>query len=278
MSALGPSSIAGRPSSSFCSGWAFFTPSVSRPFHKRTTPPTIRSTPTDFLATEADVNQFRTLMLVVLSSGALAGFALFAVQHFTVVPLITTAETYEAPHEEHRWQPAEGWERTTFTALTTILTAIAFAALLFGSLSLAGARVNARRGALCGLAAFACFSLAPALGLPPQPPGAAAAGIFERQIWWLGTVAATAAGLWLLFGRKRSWLLRIAGVICLGLPHLIGAPAPPGPSAVPSWLLRRFAIASLATTGMFWLLLGTIGGFVSNRMRRTAVDIGDPML
>ena len=39
-------------------------------------------------------------MLVALSSGAIAGLLLFAVQHFTVVPLIESAEGYEtAAHQ-----------------------------------------------------------------------------------------------------------------------------------------------------------------------------------
>jgi cobalt transporter subunit CbtA len=220
------------------------------------------------------VSRFRKLMFVVLSSGALAGLALFAVQHFTVIPLIETAETYEAAgqqanpamtHEDEGWQPANGWERTSFTALTTMLTGIGFAAMLFGALSLTGSQVNARRGALWGLAAFACFGLAPALGLPPQPPGAAVAGLYERQVWWVGTAIATAAGLWLLAGEGRTWPLRIAGVVCLSLPHLIGAPAAIAQNVIPAQIIRRFTIASLATTGMFWLLLGTIGGFISSR-------------
>lgn len=220
------------------------------------------------------MSRFRRLMLVVLSSGALAGLALFAVQHFTVIPLINTAETYEAAaqqanpgmtHEEEGWQPANGWERTSFTALTTMFTGIGFAAMFFGSLSLTGSSVNARRGALCGLAAFACFGLAPALGLPPLPPGAAVAGLYERQVWWIGTAIATAIGLWLLTREGRSWPVRIAGVVFLLLPHLIGAPSAIGQNAIPARLLRRFAITSLATTGMFWLLLGTIGGFFYNR-------------
>lgn len=210
------------------------------------------------------MRQFQKLMLVVLPAGALAGLGLFAVQHFTVIPLIETAQTYEtAAH--HGWQPAEGWERTSFTALATVLSGIGFAAILFGAVALTGRTVNARRGALWGLAAFACFHLAPALGLPPQPPGVAVAGVQERQLWWLGTAVATAAGLWLLAGRKRSWLLRTGGVVCLSLPHIIGAPAAAGENAVPAQLIRQFSIASVATTGIFWLLLGTIGGFIYSR-------------
>lgn len=219
------------------------------------------------------MSRFRKLMFVVFASGTLAGLALFAVQHFTVIPLIRTAETYEATqhansgatHEDEGWQPADGWERTLFTAMTTILSGIGFAAILFGSLSLAGTRVNARRGALWGLAAFACLGLAPALGLPPQPPGTAVADVPERQLWWIGTALATVGGLWLLAGAKRSWPLRIAGLVCLLLPHLIGAPATSGHHAVPAQLIRRFTIASLASIGMFWPLLGTVGGFFYSR-------------
>ena len=232
-----------------------------------------RGTLLAFPATETAVSQFRQLMFIVFASGAIAGFALFVVQHFTVGPLIETAETYEeaqhansgTTHEEEGWQPAGVWERTSYTAITTILSGIGLAAILFGSLSLAGTQVNARRGALWGLAAFACFGLAPAIGLPPQPPGTTVASVPERQLWWIGTAVATSAGLWMLAGEKRSWLLRIAGVVCLLLPHLIGAPNATGQNTVPPQLVRRFTIASLATTCVFWLLVGTIGGFLWSR-------------
>ncbi len=211
---------------------------------------------------------------MVVASGALAGLALFALQRFTVIPLIETAESYEAAehhsdagaaHEDEGWQPSNGWERTSLTALTTMLSGIGFAAMLFGSLSLTGSRVNTGRGALWGLAAFVCFGLAPALGLPPLPPGVAVAGLYPRQIWWVATVVATAVGLWLLASKGRNWLVRIGGVVCVTLPHVIGAPAATGQNAVPAELIHRFTITSLVTTGIFWLLLGTIGGFLSGR-------------
>ena len=220
-------------------------------------------------------------MLVALASGAFAGLLLFAVQHFTVVPLIESAEAYETAahqsaagdahdgagdaHDHGGSQPADGWQRTSFTALATVLSGIGFAALLFGSLALTGKTVNARRGALWGLAAFACFGLAPALGLPPRPPGVAVADLYARQLWWAGTALATAIGLWLLASQGRSWPLRISGLVCLSLPHLIGAPIATGHNAVPAQLIRQFTIASLATNAMFWILLGTIGGFIYSR-------------
>jgi cobalt transporter subunit CbtA len=222
------------------------------------------------------MDQFRKLMLVVLTSGALAGLALFAVQHFTIIPLLQVAESYEASvqqpaapisheHEEEGWEPANSWPRISLTALTTVLSSIGFAAMLFGLMAVTGKTINARRGALWGLAAFVCFSLAPALGLPPKPPGANVADLSERQLWWAGTAIATAVGLWLIAGQGRSWLTRIGGVVCLSLPHLIGAPIATGESIVPAQLIRQFAVASVATTGMFWLLVGTVGGFIYSR-------------
>jgi cobalt transporter subunit CbtA len=218
-------------------------------------------------------------MLAVFWSGVLAGLVLFAVQHFTVVPLIHAAETYEAvAHEAHRgatpedegWQPSEGWERTSFTALTTMLTGIGFSAMLFGVMALAGKTINTRLGALWGLAAFACVSLAPALGLPPQPPGVAVADLHQRQLWWTGTVIATAVGAWLIAGQRRTWHLRAFGAMCLLLPHLIGAPVATGPNGVPAELVRRFSIASVTTSGIFWLLAGTLGGLIYSRNRADA--------
>jgi len=237
-------------------------------------PLTTHATRLDFPVTERRVSRFRKLMTVVLGAGTLAGLVLFTLQHFTVVPLIQVAETYEAAayqshpeaqHEDEGWHPADGWERTSFTALTTVLTGIGFAAILFGVMALGGKTIDARRGALWGLAAFACFSLAPALGLPPQPPGVAVADLYSRQLWWVGTVIATALGVWLITGQKRTWLLRILGAVCLLLPHLVGAPAASGLSSVPAELVRRFAVASVAASGVFWLLVGTLGGLIYSR-------------
>ena len=220
------------------------------------------------------MSQFRKLMLAVFGSGTLAGLVLFAVQHFTVVPQIQAAETYEAAgqeahsvasHEDEGWQPAEGWERTSFTALTTVLTGVAFAAVLLGVMALAGKTINTQNGALSGLAAFVCFSLAPALGLPPQPPGVAVADLHQRQLWWAGTVIATAVGVWLIAGPRRTWLLRSCGAMCLLLPHMIGAPVAIGENSVPAQLARRFTIASVATSAIFWLLVGTLGGLIYSR-------------
>ena len=236
----------------------------------------MHGTQADSLATEAVVREFRVLMLVTLAAGTLAGLAWFGVQYVAVVPLIETAETYEAAaqgataggsheHDEEGWRPANGWQRTSFTALATVLTGIGFAAILFAWVTLTGRPIDGRRGVLWGLAGFTCFSLAPALGLPPQPPGVAAADLSGRQLWWVASVICAAIGLSLIAGRSRSWLHRIGGVACMSLPHVVGAPVASGENVVPDHLIREFTIASLASTGVFWLALGMLGGFMYNR-------------
>lgn len=217
--------------------------------------------------------RFRRLVAAALLSGAVAGLALFALQHWTVAPLIEAAEAYEtaAPHAEaaeHGWQPADGIERTGLTAAATMLAGIGFAALLLAAMALSGRPVGLRNGVLWGLAGFACFALAPALGILPRPPGAAVAELAPRQLWWAGTAAATALGLWVVVRYRRVPKLVLAGVALLILPHAIGAPAAAGANLVPHALMRDFAIASLATNACFWLLLGALGGFLYARLDR----------
>jgi predicted cobalt transporter CbtA len=46
------------------------------------------------------VNRFRKLAYAVLASGTIAGVMFFAVQHFTIFPLIEKAEVYESAAEK----------------------------------------------------------------------------------------------------------------------------------------------------------------------------------
>lgn len=208
---------------------------------------------------------FRKLMVVVLCSGALAGLVLAVVQHFTVVPLIEAAERYENEDEHHtgEWKPEKAWERTTWTIVTTMLTGIGFAGVLFGCLSFAGRRITPRSGVLWGLAAFACFHLAPSLGLPPMPPGVPVSDVQPRQLWWTFAVLSTAAGLWLI--TRKTWTQRVAGVIVIAAPHLVRVTAVVGGSAVPTDLMQHFVMASLASMAMFWMLVGGFGGYLLSR-------------
>ncbi len=218
----------------------------------------------------------KRILVTALAAGLAAGVLVSLVQMMGVRPLIVEAETYEAAalaeaaaqdeNEVPPWRPEGGSERTFYTVLANMLTGFGFALLLSASLALHGRPVDWRRGLVWGLAGFAVFGLAPALGLPPEPPGVEAAPLVERQLWWLGTAAATALGLGLIAFAPRR-LLKAVGVIALILPHAIGAPGPEAHGgAVPQDLIEAFWVASLAATALFWLVLGGLAGFLYPRL------------
>ena len=227
--------------------------------------------PPAFRAIEADVSELRTLILRAICAGIAAGLLWFGIQYAAVIPLIEKAEQYESSshdHHEGSRHPEDRWQRDAFTAVSTMLTGIGFAAVLLGAATLSGQRLSVWTGALWGLAGFASVSLAPALGLPPQPPGAAEGDLFERQLWWTATAAATAIGLYLL-AKSSGWLPRVAGAACLALPHAVGAPAAAGGTVVPAKLVAQFEIASIAAAGIFGLALGAMAGFINARDQRS---------
>lgn len=221
----------------------------------------------------------RPILLTALVAAVIAGLAAFAVQSVRVVPLILAAEAYEeaAPvpaspaghtHEAEAWEPAEGFERQAYTALADVLVAFGFALILVGLFALRGRPVDARQGLLWGLAGFAVFSLAPALGLPPELPGSQAAELGLRQLWWLGTIVATGGGLALVVFQK-TVVWRIAGLALIALPHLIGAPHPhEHGGTAPAELAAQFVAASLITSAIFWIVLGSSVGWLYARLAR----------
>lgn len=233
---------------------------------------------------------WRQMLVAALIAGAAGGLIVTVVQQWQVAPLILEAETYEqavaeagstaggqprseahatppqgADSEHQSWAPDDGLERILFTALANILLGIGFSLLLVACFALRR-EVNWRQGMLWGLAGFATFALAPALGLAPEVPGAAAAELAERQLWWFGTVVATALGLGVLaFGRR--WWMRAAGAVVLALPHLIGAPHPAQiGGAVPAELAASFVVASLFSMVVFWIVLGGLSAHLYRRL------------
>lgn len=219
-------------------------------------------------------------------AGLIAGAILTAAESARLTPLIEAAELYEAAADRAAtgdghdragataWAPAAGVERTAFTLVANLVIGAGFGLLLSGAIALrqafAGTAPDLRAGLLWGGAGFAVFALAPALGLPPEPPGAAAASIAAREAWWLGTAAATAAGLaTIAFAPHHRW--RILGAVLILLPHVIGAPQPPdGASAVPASLAAQFAATSLVTAALFWAVLGGGVGWFHDRLGRRA--------
>jgi cobalt transporter subunit CbtA len=241
----------------------------------------MRAIPSPSPATDRTV-VFRRVFFAAVLAGLAAGFMVSALQIAKLTPLITAAEVYEkagttvhdaAAHAAPAWEPNPGIERVAFTLVANMIIGVGFGMLLSAGFALhhllAGAQIDARRGLLWGLAGFACFSLAPSLGLPPALPGSAEADLFARQSWWLGTALATGAGLGLIaFARALPW--RILGIGLIVLPHLVGAPQAPGVgSAVPAGLAAEFAAASVVIAALFWIVLGSVGGWLYARLGRS---------
>jgi cobalt transporter subunit CbtA len=146
------------------------------------------------------------------------------------------------------------------------LTAIGYALVLTGLIAFSGRPATWRSGFIWGMGAFACVMLAPTLGLPPELPGTPAGPLAERQLWWLATVVATAAGLGLIAFNGKPWAVALA-LLLIAAPHLIGAPlAPAGETALaPEALHHQFIMAAVVTSFVFWMLLGSLSGAVLRR-------------
>jgi cobalt transporter subunit CbtA len=226
------------------------------------------------------------VLLAALLAGIAAGLIMSAIQHVKLTPLILAAEKYETggatahqhgtepqPAPEGAWAPQNGFERTLYTTLASIIAGAGFASLLAGLSVLLGQRVTGRNGVLWGLAGFVAVSLAPSAGLPPELPGMQATDLIQRQIWWVATIIATGAGIALIFLRSEL-IAKIIGVTIIALPHLIGAPQPLGEeSGVPPALSAAFAANSIVAAAIFWC---AIGGFLGMAMDRFLKDGSAP--
>lgn len=216
---------------------------------------------------------FQRLLTCALLAGAGAGLVAALLQFWFVQPVLLHAELYEQGTLTHfgagatvsahpdldRLDPV----RDGLSVFFALLTYTGFALLLVAALSLAeerGVAVSARRGLVWGLAGFAVLHLAPAFSLAPEVPGAAAAEVTARQIWWFATVAAaTLAACLIAF--QRHWIGWGAAVILLLAPHVIGAPEPESfAGTVPPELAALFAARSLGVALIGWLVLGLLAG------------------
>ena len=137
----------------------------------------------------------------------------------------TPAATVAHEHDEEGWAPADGFERFAFNVLANIFSGFGFALILVAVSEFAGGISSWRSGMLWGFAGFAVFTLAPGLGPAAGTAGHARRRPLPRQIWWIATVVATSAGLWLVAFRG-TVLLSIVGVALIVAPHVVGAPQP----------------------------------------------------
>lgn len=239
---------------------------------------------------------FRNIVLSAAGAGLAVCVAMTLVQAFTTEPLILHAETFEgeaahdhaadhaaapaaAPAEEAHdhaghdhdaaaWSPADGVERTAFTALANLVIGVGVALILLSLMAIRGEPIDARRGLLWGIGGFLAVSLLPALGLPPELPGTPAADLFPRQAWWLATAVASGIGLALIvFPAQAGW--KVLGLVLIVLPHVIGAPLPPSHDvAYPGALAGEFVVASLVVSALLWALAGVSAGWLHQKLAR----------
>ncbi|MHA1189663.1 MAG: CbtA family protein [Alphaproteobacteria bacterium] len=234
---------------------------------------------------------FRPLVLSAAIAGLVGGLLVALYQFAFVTPLIVQAEVYEAAvaatsahastsidatTSTHGHAPAS-LSRQAMTAMATIVHVAGANLVLLGLMVLAGRRLEPRTAITWGLAAFVAVAIAPAIGLPPELPGMMAADVGSRQVWWIGTVLATSAGLWGLFRGSPAWIA--AGLVLIVLPHIIGAPhlsvneAADHVSDVPAALAARFVAVSIAGSLIFWTAGPAVAGFAFGRLQ--AAGTGD---
>ncbi len=218
------------------------------------------------------------ILLTAVIAGFVAGISVSLVQMVRVIPLIELAVTAEMATHAHEdgnegqqgldhdgaLTPQDGLQRTAFTFLVNSIAGVGFGLLLAAAFTLRGAPMNIGQGVLWGIAGFTVFSLAPALGLPPSPPGIPKAPLIDRQTWWLGTAAATGLGLAMAVFAK-AWVYKALGALFLAAPHIVGAPVPDAFTSSGLAAIGEFAVASLTATGIFWIVLGGFSGFLFRR-------------
>jgi cobalt transporter subunit CbtA len=224
------------------------------------------------------------LVLAAVIAGMAAGLIYGGVQHVQTTPLIIAAEAYEtapahdhgaaavdpaapaeaAPaahdHGEEEWTPADGWPRTLSTTLSSVIAGAGFALLLAGVSLLTGLPITPKNGLIWGICGFLAATVAPGAGLAPELPGMPTADLVLRQIWWVATIAATGAAIFLIATRRELiWLA--AAVVLIALPHIIGAPQPlTHETAVPAGLAASFAANTIAASAVLWSLIGLFLG------------------
>jgi cobalt transporter subunit CbtA len=212
----------------------------------------------------------KNLFVSAICAGIAAGLLASALQFTFVIPVLLEGELYEtgarvhfgtdgSPQSDRGTPPLAGdWLRHFMTVAFNIVTYTGYGLLLAAMISFAslkGITTTAKQGLIWGLCGYIAVQLAPAISLPPELPGTIAAEVGQRQLWWISTILASAAGLGLIaFGHS---YLPLAGVVLMAIPHLLGAPhldtffgvAPPE-------LAAEFATLSLGAAAAGWVLLG----------------------
>ena len=242
---------------------------------------------------------FRRLVAVALVAGLIGGLALSLAQRWQAIPIIVKAEAFESlkidaeggahvAGEGHdhshdaNWEPSDGIERTLFTILSNVLTAIGFALVLVALIVTASLKfgknteISASSGIIWGLGGFIVFFAAPSFGISPELPGVSGAALEFRQWWWIATVICSGAGLYLAYILSSPWKW-LGLVVLLGAPHMYGAPHAENlyegfPIAIAdqlSELSKDFLLATGLSNLILWLVLGSFTGWAVKRYIHT---------
>lgn len=211
-------------------------------------------------------------LLAALAAGIFAGLAMTAAQSVKVIPLIIEAERYEdgtahghgsaqgiQRHEEadndDNGKMLFGVSRLGGTVFANIVIGAGYALVMAAVVLITGTALTFTNAVLWGLFGWMAVQLLPSLGTPPELPGMPTADLETRKIWWAATVAMSVAGIWLFVAREQI-AAKVAGGVLIGLPHVFGAPKPDElASDVPAHLASEYAVAALATTLFFWVVL-----------------------
>jgi cobalt transporter subunit CbtA len=241
---------------------------------------------------------FRNIVYSALVVGIIAGSLYGLFQQLQINPIIYAAEAYEVgeaeaqpaveahdhgdghshDHGHEGWSPEHGFERIMATLFANILVGVAFSILLISIMALHNLKsskppLNWKTGALWGLGLMLSIFAAPSLlGIHPEIPGTVAAQLEHRQIWWVASSIATAAGLLIIYYGANAF--KLGGVVLIVLPHLMGAPkmdslsfanSDPVAVAALSDLSSQFIIMTSIGILIFCVLLGALSGFASTR-------------
>ena len=246
----------------------------------------------------------RRVILLALAAALLVGTAHWALVQWQALPIISAAEAMEdrshpvavkisggladdhqhgiaaAPHtHEHGvWKPVDGLERSAWTWVASVLLQFGLALGLLVAIAFASRRPSAaaapvRTSIMLAAAGFACLFAWPALGLPPEIPGADAARLGSRQAWWALAAGCAGAAVALAVLLQGSWRWGLATAL-LAIPFAVGAPhmaSDPfaGFDANSAAQMRRladqFVWVTVGTSLSQWLLLGLTCGLLAQR-------------
>ena len=170
---------------------------------------------------------FSRIIVSGLFAGALGGIIAGFLQWFFVQPVLLHSELYEtgilthfddssnSAHPDLEYiQPI----RDGLSLIFSMLIYTGYALILIAAMLLreqkSETNITFHQGIIWGVSGFFVVHLAPAISLPPEVPGVAAAELQLRQIWWFATTLLTAGGLWIIaFTKKGSRF--IIGAACL---------------------------------------------------------------